>query len=145
MARLVVISKGVSASAHELGETWATIGRADGNSFQIVEPSISGRHCEVRLRGEDLLVRDLLSTNGTFIGGQKISEAVVKPGQTLRLGDVELRFETAAAPAAPGTAFISKMLVTQSAAAPKPAPVAAANTGPAPPAGREPEKQFQVL
>ena len=144
MARLVVITKGIAASAHELGEAWATLGRADGNTFQIVEASISGRHCEVRMRGEDLEVRDLLSTNGTFVGDQKISEAVVKPGQTLRLGDVELRFETSGASASPGTSFISKMLVMQSAAAPKPAPVAAVKTESAP-AGSEAEKKFQVL
>lgn len=93
MARLVVISKSAAASIHELGDGWATIGRADGNTIQIVEPSISGRHCEVRLRGAELVVHDLISTNGTFIGGKKISEAVMKPGETLRLGDVELRFE----------------------------------------------------
>ena len=147
MGRLVVITKGVSASAHELGEAWATVGRADGNTFQIVEASISGRHCEVRLRGEDLVVRDLLSTNGTFVGGRKISEAVVKPGQTLRLGDVELRYETSSPSSSPGTAFTSKMLVTHSAApaTPKPAPMAAAKTEAAPAAGSGPEKKFQVL
>src|SRR5665213_1299895 len=116
MARLVVITKGVPASAHELGENWATIGRADDNTFQIVEASVSGRHCEVRLRGEELFVRDLLSTNGTFVGGQKISEAEVKAGQTLRLGDVELRFEATGSYETPGTLFTSKMLVTNAAA-----------------------------
>jgi CheY-like chemotaxis protein len=148
MARLVVITKGVAASAHELGDGWATIGRADGNTFQLVEPSISGRHCEVRLRGEELVVRDLLSTNGTFANGQKITEAVVKPGQTLRLGDVELRFETSSPAASPGTTFTSKMLVTQAAAAapmPKPVPVPAVKPEPAPSPGGEPEKKFQVL
>jgi len=115
MPRLVVITQGVAASVHELDEGWTTIGRGDGNTFQVIEPSISGRHCEVRVLGEDLLVRDLLSTNGTFAGGRKISEAVVKAGETLRLGDVELRFEPGGAPASPGTSFISKMLIVQSA------------------------------
>jgi CheY-like chemotaxis protein len=150
MARLVVISKGVSASVHELAEGWTTIGRADGNTFQVVEPSVSGRHCEVRLRGEDLQVHDLLSTNGTFVGGRKISEAVVKPGETFRLGDVELCFELKNAPAPPGTSFISKMLMMQPAAKTKPAPAASgtppvapepAKAGPA----RGSDKRFQVL
>src|ERR1017187_8931287 len=147
MARLVVITKGVSASAHELGEAWATIGRADGNTFQVVESSISGRHCEVRLRGGELGVRDLLSTNGTFVGGRKISEAAMKPGETLRLGDVELRFEIDGG-SSPGTSFVSKMLVTHSATAPKPELVStSADKMPcaAPPAGSEAEKKFQVL
>jgi CheY-like chemotaxis protein len=139
MARLVVITKGAAASVHELGEGWTTIGRADGNTFQLIEPSISGRHCEVRLHGGELLVRDLLSTNGTFAGGRKVSEGAVKPGETLRLGDVELRFEATGAPGSPGTSFISKSLVMQS--QPKPEPVPA----PVPAPGNEPEKPFQVL
>jgi len=127
MAKVVVITKGLTALSHELSEKWITIGRADGNTFQIAEASVSGRHCEVLLRDGELVVRDLQSTNGTFVNGQKISEAVVKPGQTLRLGEVELRFETA--PDSPATAFTSKMLVASAAApaAPKPALAPAAS------------------
>src|ERR1700676_4018781 len=125
MARIVIITQGAAALVHELGEGWTTIGRADGNTFQVVEPSISGRHCEVRLQGGELLVRALLSTNGTFVGGRKISEAVVRGGETLRLGDVEFRFETTSPPPTGGTSFISKMLITQSATRPKPEPAPA--------------------
>jgi CheY-like chemotaxis protein len=128
MARLVVISQSAAASTCELGEGWTTIGRADGNTFQLVEPSISGRHCEVRLHGGELLVHDLLSTNGTFVGGHKISEAVVQPDGTLRLGDVELRFEN-----------------SPISTAPQPGAGAVARTEPAPVPGGEPEKKFQVL
>jgi CheY-like chemotaxis protein len=101
MSRLVVISPGLAGSSHELGTRWVTIGRSDGNDFQIVDTSISGRHCEVRLRGNELDVRDLRSTNGTFIGGKTVIEGVVQPGQTLRVGEVELNLEiTAPDPAA---------------------------------------------
>lgn len=124
MSKLIVISKGLTATAHELGESWVTIGRADGNTFQILANSVSGRHCEVRLRGEELVVRDLQSTNGTFVDGKKISEGSVKPGQTLRLGEVELQLEVSA-PAlveATGASFTSKMLAARRApVAPKPA------------------------
>ncbi len=139
MARLVVNHPSLAGTAHELGEHWTTIGRADGNAFQILESSVSGRHCEVRLRGGELEVRDLISTNGTFIAGQKISAGVVKPGQSLRLGDVAMRFENS--PPLPGTAFNSKMLVTRSNENTPPAappPVAA-------PAHVEPEKKQHVL
>jgi CheY-like chemotaxis protein len=97
MPRLVATNLSLAGSMFELGEAWATVGRADGNSIQLVEASVSGRHCEVRVRDGELLVRDLVSTNGTFAGGKKISEAVLPPGQSLRLGDLELRFESAAA------------------------------------------------
>ena len=115
MAKLVVIAKGAPGKAHELNGHWTTIGRGEGNTFQIIESSVSGRHCEVRADGDELHVRDLLSTNGTFINGEKITEAVLKSGHTLRLGDVELRFENSHN-GVNGTSFISKMLLTRSAA-----------------------------
>ena len=142
MAKLVVISSSLAGVSHELGGAWATLGRADGNTFQLVEGSISGRHCEVQLRGDELVVRDLRSTNGTFVRGEKITEAVVKAGQTLRLGEVELRFEAAT----PETSFTSKMLVTPVAAlAAKPAPLPAATGGAPATTGGGPAKKFQVL
>jgi len=93
MSRLVVISEGLTDLSHDLGTRWVTIGRGDKNAFQIVETSVSSQHCEVQLRGTELLVRDLRSTNGTFIEGRSISEAVLKPGEVLRLGQVELMLE----------------------------------------------------
>jgi len=98
MAKLVVVSPALGGLSHELSGGWTTIGRADGNTFQIVETTISARHCEVRLQGDELVVRDLLSTNGTFVQNKRISEATLKPGQTLRLGNVELRLELSASP-----------------------------------------------
>jgi len=116
MSRLVVTSQGLAGSSHELGTRWVTIGRADGNDFQIVDTSISGRHCEVRLRGNELDVRDLRSTNGTFIGGKIVNEAVLQPGQTLRLGEVELNLEiTAASASVPDPSATAHLI--------KPAPV----------------------
>jgi CheY-like chemotaxis protein len=105
MSRLVVITEGLTGLSHELGTHWVTIGRGDNNGFQIVETSISNQHCEVLLRGNELVVHDLLSTNGTFVGGRMITEAVLQPGQVLRLGQVELRLEfvNSPAPAASGS------------------------------------------
>jgi CheY-like chemotaxis protein len=101
MAKLVVISQTPAGLSHELGTRWVTIGRANGNAFQVVEQSVSEQHCEVRLRGDELTVRDLRSTNGTFINEVMISEGVLKAGETLRLGSVELRLEMSAPVAAP--------------------------------------------
>ena len=97
----------MTGRAHELNVDRTTIGRVEDNTFQIVDPSVSSHHCEVHLRGGEVLIRDLNSTNGTYINGAQITESVLKPGQTLRLGQIELKLEaegsasTAAAPAAP--------------------------------------------
>jgi len=84
----------------ELKVDKTTIGRSDDNVFQIADPSVSSHHCEVLLRGGEVSVRDLNSTNGSYINGAEITESVIKPGQILRLGQVEMRLETDA-PTAP--------------------------------------------
>ena len=134
------MNKGLTGLSHELDGGWTTIGRAEGNTFQIVESSVSAQHCEVRLKGQQLIVRDLASTNGTFVGTSKISEAVVKPGGTVCVGEVELRFE-----APPNAPTVTKMLLSggwsKPASAPEPAPVADAG----PPDAAEPAKKYHVL
>jgi len=76
-----------------------TIGRVEDNTFQIAEPSVSSHHCEVLVKGSDVVVRDLNSTNGTFINNEKITESALKIGQTLRLGQIEMRLESDTPPA----------------------------------------------
>jgi len=94
MAKLVILSQGLVGRTHELKVDKTTIGRVEDNTFPITEPSVSSHHCEILLRGTDVVVKDLDSTNGTFINGEKISESVLKPGQILRLGQIEMRLET---------------------------------------------------
>jgi predicted component of type VI protein secretion system len=99
MAKLVVLSASMAGRSHELKVDKTTIGRVDDNTFQIAEPSVSSHHCEVLLQGNTVVIKDLNSTNGTFINGEKITESALKPGQTLRLGQIELRLETEGMPA----------------------------------------------
>jgi pSer/pThr/pTyr-binding forkhead associated (FHA) protein len=101
MAKLVVLSPEQKGRSYELKVDKTTIGRVEDNTFQITESSVSSHHCEVLLRGSDVVIKDLNSTNGSFINGEKISEGVLKPGQTLRLGQVELRLETGDSTTAP--------------------------------------------
>jgi CheY-like chemotaxis protein len=134
MAKLVVISKAQAGLSYELGQHWVTIGRNPGNVFQIVESSVSGQHCEVSLRGEELVVRDMRSTNGTFIKGRMITEGILRIGEVLRLGEVDLRLEPSnpkvMAPAvSPATDRMAK----------------SALTSPIPPAGFVGGKKHQVL
>jgi pSer/pThr/pTyr-binding forkhead associated (FHA) protein len=94
MPRLVVLSEGLTGRSHELKAETTTIGRTEENTFQIPDPSVSSHHCEVILRGNEVVIRDQNSTNGTFINGQQITESVLKPSQILRLGQVEVRLES---------------------------------------------------
>src|SRR5262245_34349666 len=112
MAKLVVLSAGLNGRTHELNVDKTTIGRVEDNTFQIADPSVSSHHCEVLLRGGDIVIKDLNSTNGTFLNGEKISESVVKPGQTFRLGQIEVAVLTEGMP------------IPAPSAAPAPAPAA---------------------
>jgi pSer/pThr/pTyr-binding forkhead associated (FHA) protein len=95
MAKLVVLSEGLTGQSYELKVDKTTIGRVDDNTFQIAQPSISSHHCEVLLRGNDVVIKDLNSTNGTFINNQQVTgEAVLRAGQILRLGQIEIRLES---------------------------------------------------
>jgi predicted component of type VI protein secretion system len=102
MARLVILSEGLAGQAHELTVEKTTVGRVDDNTFPVPEGSVSSHHCEILLRGSDVIIRDLNSTNGTFINGNQVTgEAPLKAGQILRLGQVELRLEDGTPGSAP--------------------------------------------
>jgi pSer/pThr/pTyr-binding forkhead associated (FHA) protein len=124
MAKLVVLSAGIAGRSYELKVDKTTIGRVEDNTFQIAEPSVSSHHCEVLLQGNDVLIRDLNSTNGTFINGEKITEAVLKPGQILRLGQIEVSLDDGRTPV--------------------PAPSSAPAAVPSAPAARKPDSATTV-
>ncbi len=110
MLKLVVLSPGMTGRTWELDTVKTTIGRLGDNTFPIADPSVSSHHCEVLLRGGEVLIRDLNSTNGTYISGEKVTERALKPGQILRLGQVEMRLETDA-PAVPGKIHFDRTTV----------------------------------
>jgi len=99
MAKLVIQNQGMTGRACELHTDRTTVGRVEDNTFQIADPSVSSHHCEAQLRGGEVFIRDLNSTNGTFIGDARITESVLKPGQILKLGQVELKLEVEGAAA----------------------------------------------
>jgi len=94
MARLVIKSAGFEGRVIELNLRVNRVGRSPTNDIQIEHPTVSATHCEIMLADDGVLVRDCASTNGTFVGGQRIEEARLSAGQSLHVGDVELLVET---------------------------------------------------
>ena len=96
MKILKVISDEASGQSFKLSPGVTAVGRLDDNQVQISHPTVSSHHCELRLGDGGLIVKDLGSTNGTFINDQPVAaEGVLHPGDILRLGDVRLAFEAA--------------------------------------------------
>lgn len=58
------------------------------------EKSVSGRHCEINVREGKFYVKDLQSSNGTYLNGSKVlTETEIYSGNTLKFGRLEMRFE----------------------------------------------------
>jgi pSer/pThr/pTyr-binding forkhead associated (FHA) protein len=68
-----------------------TIGRATGADFIVDAPLVSRVHCRLTVLPDgELEVRDLDSTNGTFVNGERVERAHLTSGDRLRVGRVEM-------------------------------------------------------
>jgi pSer/pThr/pTyr-binding forkhead associated (FHA) protein len=68
-----------------------TIGRSTGAEFKLDAPLVSRLHCQLSATDKALQVKDLDSTNGTFVNARRITFAKLQPGDRLTVGRVELR------------------------------------------------------
>jgi DNA-binding NtrC family response regulator len=68
------------------------VGAHPSNDAVLKDPQASRFHCEVRLEEQRAIVRDLGSTNGTFVDGVRVREAFLRQGSTLTVGTTVLRF-----------------------------------------------------
>ena len=68
-----------------------TVGRATGADFIVDAPLVSRVHCRLTVAPDGTLeVRDLESTNGTCVNGERIEKARLKSGDRLGVGRIEL-------------------------------------------------------
>lgn len=83
----------------EIGE-FLTIGRDPSNSLVLNDSCISFRHARIERRHNAFLLRDLRSRNGIYLNGARVFEALLAPGDRIRLGETEIGF--ASHPELPG-------------------------------------------
>jgi transcriptional regulator with PAS, ATPase and Fis domain len=76
-----------------LGASPVRIGGLPSCDLHVDDPHASGVHAEVHLTGAGVILRDLDSTNGTFVGGVAIKEAVLAPGAVFFVGTSRIAFE----------------------------------------------------
>ncbi|HMJ88956.1 MAG TPA: FHA domain-containing protein [Candidatus Acidoferrum sp.] len=95
MPKLIFTSSALARDGYELILEKTTVGRSDGNTLVVHDPSLSATHCEILLNGSEVIVRDLDSRNGTFVNGVRLQngQAQLKHGQAVRFGSVEARLE----------------------------------------------------
>ena len=83
----------VAGTAYPLVRAVSRLGRGSDTDIRIEDPGASRNHCEIVL-GQPVLVRDLNSTNGTFVNGKRVSQAEVADGSTIMIGTTHLVFRS---------------------------------------------------
>ena len=93
MSRLIVMSKTTTVKQVNLRHrVAATIGRGDHCEVLIPLPQVSRAHAEVVVDGDTALVRDLGSSNGTFVNGRRIQQQPLRHGDVLTVGGCDIRY-----------------------------------------------------
>src|SRR5262245_17168221 len=89
------------------------IGRGAGSDVRLPDPSVSTRHASIRANGAEYAILDEGSTNGTWVGGVKLSPhtpRVVKNGDLVRVGRVWLELEIGKKPPTPDPGLATRDL-----------------------------------
>ena len=76
------------------------VGRAPQSDIPVFDPTISRRHAEVTADDTVLHVKDLASSNGTFLNGSRVETCTVNVGDTITFGKVAFKLQPVAPPAA---------------------------------------------
>jgi hypothetical protein len=92
MPRLVINPGTPQAWEIQLKPGTNFLGRGASNDFKIEDGSISGSHCQIIVENETATIKDMGSTNGTFVNRAKVIESRLESGQPLRLGSVDMIF-----------------------------------------------------
>ena len=115
MAELFVVNGICGGTVFFLPDVPTVLGRSAECHVQIADPWISSMHALFERRGAEMWVVDLDSRNGTFVAGDRIHEAPLRPGVKLRFGKTEAEMR-AGAPAeeekglAPGDSTVIRYL-----------------------------------
>ena len=96
--RLTVYFPEDSPTTHEFVGSQLTVGRLGDNDVQLDEASVSSRHAEIEIGEAGAVLRDLDSTNGTFLNGDQVTgEVALNEGDEIYFGGVRSIFMPPAA------------------------------------------------
>jgi signal transduction histidine kinase len=83
---LIVTSESQGDKVFPLSKPVFTIGRSIDRDIVVLDRRVSAQHCEVRRNGATVTIRDLDSTNGTFVNSQRVTEAMLHIGDEITVG-----------------------------------------------------------
>ena len=94
MMELHVCNKnGALLRAYALGDNPEVIvGRDETCDIRIMAKSVSREHCAIEQQGEEIVLRDLGSSGGTFVAGSRVNSVTVEDGMEGAVGPAVLKF-----------------------------------------------------
>ena|ERR1043166_4877183 len=94
MPKLHILSGVLEGKVFDMAEERVTVGRALDNMIRLDDGTVSHHHAMFVLDRNEYKLRDLNSTNGTRVNGLRIVETKLHNGDQVRMGSVEMRFES---------------------------------------------------
>ncbi|MFT3692536.1 MAG: sigma 54-interacting transcriptional regulator [Kofleriaceae bacterium] len=91
--RVEVLSGPDAGLVRDIEASVIRIGARRGNDVQLSDSKVSGLHCEIRLDDRGYRLRDLDSTNGTYVSSLRINDVYIGAGSQIALGGTRLKFE----------------------------------------------------
>lgn len=89
---LAVILGANAGQIYPLTKPRTVMGRGQGSDLQLPDSEISRRHAMIEIRGDDAILVDLQSTNGTFVEGQRIQRSPLASHQEFSVGTTTLMY-----------------------------------------------------
>lgn len=77
---------------YEVGDQALTLGRDKNQTIQILDQGVSRAHAEIFKLGELFIIRDINSTNGTFVNSERVEEEVLKDSDEILIGNTVMVF-----------------------------------------------------
>ncbi|WP_428261721.1 sigma 54-interacting transcriptional regulator [Haliangium sp.] len=91
--RVEVVAGPDNGRIGDIEQSVIRVGAHRDNDLVLTDSRVSGHHFEVRLDERGYRLRDLESTNGTFVAGMRVCDVYLSPGTTIRAGSTQIRFE----------------------------------------------------
>jgi pSer/pThr/pTyr-binding forkhead associated (FHA) protein len=90
--RLVAIDGPLSGRTFYLDEPVVSIGRLVSNDICLEDPFVSRHHCVIRTEGDEYMIEDLNSANGTYVNGELVKACSLTEGALIQIGSSLFRF-----------------------------------------------------
>ncbi len=132
MKVVLFMFKGESPRTFPIDRDQTRLGRRQDCHLRIPTRDVSRIHCDIMRRDGKIFVKDLGSSNGTYVNGKRIAEVELKPGDKLRVGPVLFYVQIDGKPPAIKPEPESKAAPAAAAAASVPTPIPATNAPPTP-------------